>query len=260
MKDKVNILGVYIDTITKEKLNEKIENLLNSKQQTKIFTPNPEIIIKAQKDKKTKDILNSATISIPDGTGVIWGAKMLGTPLPERLTGIDTAEFILMLAVKNKLSVFLLGAADGIAKEAKHMLEKKYKNLNICGIHNGFFDIKGKHNDNIIAQINNSGADILFVCMGSPRQETWITENIEKLVSVRLAIGLGGSLDVWSGRFKRAPVIFRKLALEWLWRMILEPKRIKFLPIIPIFFFKILKKKRSSQCKLSKNNGKNALK
>ena len=91
--------------------------------------------------------------------------------------------------------------------------------------------------------INNSGADILFVCMGFPRQEKWIAENINKLHSVRLAIGLGGCLDVWSGNLRRAPLIFRKLSLEWLWRMMLEPKRIKFLSLIPIFILKILKER-----------------
>ena len=243
MKDKINVLGIYIDRITKQELYESIEKSLNSDCKTKIFTPNPEIIVKAQKDEKIKNILNSATLSIPDGTGIIWAAKKLGTPLPQRLDGIDTAEFVLSLAVKKGLSVFLLGAEEGIAKSAKYILEEKYQGLNICGTHHGFFDINGQQNGDIIHRINNSGADILFVCMGFPRQEIWINENIEKLNSVRLGMGLGGSLDVWSGKVRRAPKVFRKLYLEWLWRIILEPKRIRFLPVIPLFVLKVLRER-----------------
>lgn len=260
MKDKINILGVCIDALTKEKLYEKIEDLLNSKDDIKIFTPNPQILMKAQKNDSIKNILNSATISIPDGTGVIWCSKTLRTPLPERLTGIDTAEYILTLAVKKNLSVFLLGGQDDVVKLAKCRLEEKYKGLKICGVNHGFFDLQGDENKQVISQINSSGADILFVCMGFPRQEIWITENMPKLSSVRLSIGLGGSLDVWSGRLRRAPAVFRKLSLEWLWRMMLEPKRMRFLPVIPVFVFKILRERCSKGSKLSKNNGKNALK
>ena len=260
MKAKINILGVCIDALTKEKLYKKIGNLLKSEDKIKIFTPNPQILIKAQKNESIKDILNLATISIPDGTGVIWASKILGTPLPERLTGIDTAEYILTLAAKKNLSVFLLGGQDDVVKSAKSRLEEKYRGLKICGVHHGFFDLQGDKNKQVISLINASDADILFVCMGFPRQEIWITENMPKLSSVRLSIGLGGSLDVWSGRLRRAPALFRNLSLEWLWRMILEPKRIRFLPIIPVFVFKILRERCSKGSKLSKNNGKNALK
>ena len=240
MENKINVLGIQIDRLTQKVLHENIENVLYRGHHVKVFTPNPEILIKAQKDIKTKEILESGDILIPDGIGVILGSKILGTPLPERLTGIDTAEFILDLAAKRGFSVFLLGGKDGVSSSAKKKLEEKHKNLNICGTYHGFFNIKGRENDEIISLINNSGADVLFVCMGFPRQERWITENIEKLPYLRLAIGLGGSLDVWSGKLRRAPLIFRKLSLEWLWRMVLEPKRAKFLLTIPIFFCKIL--------------------
>ena len=243
MKEKISILGVKIDCLTKKMLHEKIEKLLCSDTQTKIFTPNPEFIIKAEKNDDIKELLNSSAISIPDGIGVVFGSKILGTPLPERLTGIDTAEFILDIAAKNNYSVFLLGGKEGVAKTARDKLEEKHQGLSVCGFHHGFFDIKGDQNNDIIAMINNSGADVLFVCMGFPRQEKWIAENINKLHSVRLAIGLGGCLDVWSGNLRRAPLIFRKLSLEWLWRMMLEPKRIKFLSLIPIFILKILKER-----------------
>ena len=161
------------------------------------------------------------------------------------MAGIDTAEFILSHAAKNEFSVFLLGGKNGVAKIAKKKLEEKYNGLNICGFHHGFFDTLGKENNEIIKQINNSEADIVFVCMGFPRQEIWISENIDKLTSIQIAIGLGGSLDVWAGNVRRAPKIFRKLSLEWLWRMMLEPKRIKFLPSIPMFTIKILREKLS---------------
>ena len=258
MKKKINILNIGIDPLTQEELYRKINMSLTSKNKIKIFTPNPEIIIKASKEESLKNILNSANILIADGSGIVLASKLLATPIPQRLTGIDTAEYILDVASKTGLSIFLLGGKSDVVQLAKEKLEKKYKGIEICGIHHGYFDTNGIENINLITKINNAKPDILFVCMGFPRQEIWISENLDKLHSVCLSMGLGGSLDVWSGKIKRAPLFFRKMSLEWLWRIILEPRRIKFVFQIPVFISKILRQKETIKVSKDKIDGKNA--
>ena len=245
MVQRVDILGVMIDNIKKKDLHETISTSLKDKRRMKIFTPNPEIVLSAMSDSGLKSILSKADICISDGIGLIMASRLLGSPLPERLAGIELGEFILEYASKNNLSVFLLGGKEGVARLAKARLEAKYEGLNICGTHHGFFDENGKENDRIIRYINAAAPEIIFVCMGFPRQEKWICENMTKIPSLLLSIGLGGSLDVWSGKIRRAPALFRSLSLEWLWRMIKEPRRIKILYKIPLFFIKVMIQKMS---------------
>ena len=257
MAQRVDILGVLIDNITKNDLHEKVMTSLTEKRKIKIFTPNPEIVLSISANDSLKNILSQADICIADGIGLIMASKILGAPLPERLAGIELGEFVLEYARKNHLSVFLLGGKKGVAEHAKSRLESKYKGLNICGTHHGFFDIKGKENEKVIRLIKGTAPDVIFVCMGFPQQEKWICENEANIPSLLLSVGLGGSLDVWSGKIRRAPALFRSLSLEWLWRMIKEPKRIKILYKIPLFFIRVisqrLSKRRANQPKNSEN-------
>lgn len=243
MINKINILGVKIDNYTFEEFNDKIYEELKHKNNLKIFTPNPEIILEANQSKTAKQCLESADILIPDGVGVIVGSKILGTPLHERLAGIDAAESIISYASQNGLSLFLLGGKPGVAEKAAKELKDKYLNLNICGFHHGYFNVDSKENTEVINKIKKTNPDILFVCMGYPRQETWIANNSKDIPSLRLSMGLGGSMDVWSGNIKRAPLFFRKISLEWLWRIMIEPKRIVYFTKIPIFLLKIISQK-----------------
>ena len=249
MAYKVDILGVVIDNIDKKALHDMVRTNLKLKKKTVIFTPNPEIALLASNDDNLKNVLSQADICIADGTGLIMASHLIGAPLPERLAGIELGEFVLEYASKNHLSVFLLGGEIGVAEEAKKQLEAKYKGLHICGTHHGFFDVNGEENNEMIRQINAATPDIIFVCMGFPRQEKWICENKAKIPSLLLSIGLGGSLDVWSGKIQRAPALLRSLSLEWLWRMIKEPKRIKILYEIPLFFGKVMAQKMSTSQK-----------
>jgi len=258
MAKKIDVLGIKIDKLSKKELQSTIIRCLEDNKRAVIFTPNPEIVLKASKDIKIKEILNRADICIPDGVGVVVASRLLGCPLPERLAGIETGEFVLEYASKNGLSVFLLGGKKGTAELASYALEARYKGLNICGTHHGFFNVNGKENDEVIRKINAAAPDIIFVCMGFPRQEVWICENADNISSLRLAIGLGGSLDVWSGKVRRAPLVFRKLSLEWLWRMIREPRRAKILVDIPLFMWKIIAQKLSERHRKALKNGENA--
>ena len=252
--EKINILGVNVDKTSLKDLVLQIEKILNNNEQATIFTPNTDMIYKASNDEILKNLINSSDIAIPDGIGVIIASKIIGKPLDERLPGIEIGEEIIKLAQKNGYRIFLLGSSNDHLTDAKINLENKYKPLKICGLHNGFFNINGNENEWIIEEINSTNADIVFVCMGFPRQEEWIKHNIKRIKNVKIAIGLGGSIDVWSGHKKRAPKVFQKLCLEWLWRILNEIRRAKFLLIIPCFIIRVLKQRLF----IVKNNGKNA--
>ena len=204
-------------------------------KQTKIFTPNAEMIYASEKNGQIMRLLSEADIAFPDGIGVYLGTKMLNLSPHERTNGIDLAEKILEISEKNTLRIFLLGAKEGVAEKAARRLNERFPGLIISGTHHGYFDKRGEENDLVIDEINRSGADVIFVCFGFPEQEKWIDENLSKLRSVKIAIGLGGSLDVWSGDVARAPIIFRKIGLEWLWRLALSPQRIGRLPSLFAF-------------------------
>ena len=229
------ILGVSICSLQKKQLQRRIERRLLTGKSTAIFTPNAEMLSAAARDSSLCTLLNSSDINIPDGIGIYLAALLSGSRLPERSTGIDTAEQILKIAEKHSLRVFLLGGKKGVAKKAALALKERHPRLIICGTHHGYFDKNKlcKENNSVIRIINQAKADILFVCFGFPLQERWIAENLPSLPSVRLAMGLGGSLDIWSGNIRRAPSWVQNIGLEWLWRAFREPKRAKRLLSLP---------------------------
>lgn len=245
MKNEIRILGIRFKNRSKEDACKDVSNAMSTGRRLRIFTPNPDILLKAQKNASLLEALNSAEILLPDGIGVIIASRLLNTPLCEKITGIDTAEFILSEAARMGLRVFLLGGKDGIALRASKNLSTKYPNLNICGTHHGFFDKVGEENKSVINSIQSSGPDILFVCLGSPAQEIWITDVCERLPSVKIFAGLGGALDVWSGEKKRAPASVQRCGMEWLWRALADPQKLKRVTDIPIFIQKILSQRLS---------------
>ncbi len=245
MAKYVDVLGFKITTQAKNEIINNITESLRNKQRILVFTPNPKMISIAQKDIEQRRALCSADLLLPDGIGVVLASKILQPSVKERICGIDTAQEIIALSVKNGYRIFLLGGKKGVAENAKRNLEMRYKGINICGIHHGYFEKSGKENDGIIEKINDAAPDILFVCFGTPIQEKWIYDNQSILPSVNLFMGIGGSLDVWAGKIKRAPRIIRALSLEWLWRVIIEPKRFKDLLCISSFFISIFTQKLS---------------
>ena len=224
---KVEILGVKIDNITMEQAVNKVSSFFDGKTHT-VFTPNPEIIMLAQKDEELMNALNSADILLPDGIGVVIGSKLIGKPLPERVAGYDFACNLL----NTDRTFYLLGAKPGVAEMAAEKL--KMQGAKIVGTHDGYF----KDDTEIINDINNKKPDILLVCLGAPKQEKWIYENKDKL-NVALCLGVGGTLDVIAGTAKRAPMIYQKLYIEWLYRAVKEPYRIPRLMALPQFIIKV---------------------
>jgi len=204
-----------------------------------IVTPNPEIVWMARRDRALSAAINGAGLVLPDGIGIVLAARILGTPLRcGRVPGID---FVAALFEKTAAAggrVFLLGAKPGIAQEAGKKLAEKYEGLVISGAEDGYFTEDGP----VINLINASGSDLLLVCLGAPKQELWMAEN-SGLLDVPLCIGLGGALDVFAGRVKRAPAVFIKLGLEWFYRLIREPSRIKRMIKLPLFVLAVIWKR-----------------
>ncbi|MBE6577597.1 MAG: WecB/TagA/CpsF family glycosyltransferase [Ruminococcaceae bacterium] len=231
------IAGVRIDTCKKADARHRIRAFLKEKNGARVFTPNSLILHKASRDSRLRKLLNSAELLLPDGAGVCLAYRLRGYGDCERITGIDTAEWILRFAEKNGLSVFLLGAERGVAERAAARLKKALPKLRIAGTQHGYFDKRFGSDENraVVSKIRLSGADIIFVCMGFPTQEAWIYQNASSIPEARLFMGLGGSLDVWSGKVRRAPRLFRVAGLEWLWRAIREPRRASELLSLPLF-------------------------
>ncbi|MDW7668986.1 MAG: WecB/TagA/CpsF family glycosyltransferase [Bacillota bacterium] len=246
MMNKISILGVKVNNIKSKEVEEVIKKTLKLKEKKIIFTPNTEIIMMCQKDLKLRKIINSGDLVTPDGIGLIYASKIYKAGLEERVTGFDLSMKLLELSKDENYKVFFLGGKPGVAKRAKSNLESKgYRN--IIGYHHGYFFNDSEYErieENIINQINKLGTNILFVGFGSPKQEKWINKNIQK-INANIIIGNGGTIDVLAGEVNRAPDIYQKLGLEWLYRLIQDPKRIKRQISIPKFLIKIIFSKNS---------------
>ena len=245
MKDKIKIMGVEIDKITLDLATERVHSFLKGNKTRVIYTPNTEIVMIAEKDEEFKNMLNESDLTIPDGIGLVYASRIKKKRLPERVAGYDLSIRILELANKEEYSVFLVGGKPGVAEEATGNIKKIYPNIKIAGYHHGYF--KGTHigykehdEENIVIdKINQTNPDVLFVGFGAPKQERWIHANKDKL-NCKVIIGNGGTVDVLAGRVKRAPMIYQNLGIEWLYRLVKNPKRIKRQMILPIFALKVL--------------------
>jgi N-acetylglucosaminyldiphosphoundecaprenol N-acetyl-beta-D-mannosaminyltransferase len=244
----IKILTLNIPNITENAAKEKIADMLKNKKCAKIYTPNPQMALGCAKSPFLTALFNRADLLLPDGIGVIIASRILKAPLKERITGIDTAEFILSYAEKNSLSVALLGARPHIAERAAKRLKNKFPSLDICFTHHGYFQKNGIENELVLKKLNSASPDILFVCFGFPFQEMWIDKNAQSIASLRLSMGLGGALDVWSGEVSRAPKLVRNMRLEWLWRTLSDKKRYRNFRDLSDFLYLIFlqrKKKKS---------------
>lgn len=235
---KVNVLGVLFDNVTLQEATDRGIGFLNEEGTHYVVTPNPEIVELCREDESYKTLINQADLVLPDGIGVIYGAKMLKTPMKGRVPGIEFAQSLMAEMAKNGKTLFLLGAKPGVAEEAKRRLEEMYDGLAIVGTHDGYF----KEDGPVVEAIRASGADVVFVCLGAPKQERWIAKN-GSTTGAKLLIGLGGCLDVFSGNTKRAPVIFQKLGLEWFHRLLREPSRIGRMMKLPLFLVHVATEK-----------------
>lgn len=230
--DKINIRGVNFDNVTLDDAVDKVMSFTEGNKNCFVVTPNSEIVQACIEDSSVKNIINSADLCIPDGIGVVYASRILRRPLKGKVAGFDLATALLPAMAKKRTRLFLLGSAPGIAETAAEKMKEKNPGLIICGIADGYF----KDEKPIIEMINNSGAEIVFVCLGAPKQEKFMMRNRDK-IKTKAMLGLGGSLDVFAGNVKRAPDIFINLGLEWFYRLIKQPKRFFRMLKLPKFLF-----------------------
>lgn len=241
----VEIFGVKIDNITFEEATREVEEYLKGDTLKVIYTPNPEIVMGAKDDSRLRNLINDGDMVTADGIGLIYASRIKKKPLKERVTGYHLSIKLLEIANENNYSIYLLGGKDGIANMAAVNIAKDYPNVKIAGFHHGYF--KGSHQGNenheeeikIINDINKSNPDIIFLGLGFPNQENWIDANRDRIKG-RLIIGNGGVIDILSGNTKDTPEIYRKVGLEWLYRLVKNPSRIKRQLVIPKFIFKVV--------------------
>ena len=227
---RTDVLGVAFDNVTIDEAVDRALALLEEEGPHLVVTPNPEIVQRAEKDPEFAGILAQADLVLPDGVGVIYAAKILGRPLRARVPGIDFAAALLARVAGTGKRLFLLGAAPGVAELAAVNLRAAYPGLVVCGFHDGYF----KEDRPVADAIREARADLVFVCLGAPKQEKWIAAN-GAAAGARLYVGLGGSLDVFAGKVERAPESFQRLGLEWLYRLLKQPSRIGRMAKLPLF-------------------------
>jgi N-acetylglucosaminyldiphosphoundecaprenol N-acetyl-beta-D-mannosaminyltransferase len=223
-----------VDNLSMEETVCRIAEAIREKCFCRVITANPEMIYAASRDKDLQDLLNRADLVTADGYGVIWAAKFLGTPLRERVTGIDLLQALFPLAGENKWRLFFAGARPGVAEKAAGRIEREYPGI-IWQAEHGYFPAEDEFA--VKEKIRLFGPDLLLAGLGAPRQEYWLAENPEL---AKVAIGVGGSFDVLAGNVKRAPRMIRRLKLEWLYRLGQEPRRWKRQMVLPLFVLKVI--------------------
>lgn len=229
---KTFLLGVGISNASKQEVLEYIyTGLQNSSKKYYIVTPNPELLVMAQKDSNYKTILNNAKLALADGIGILWAARLMGKPLKQRITGTDLTESLCNYVSKQPITVSFLGGGPNIAELAAECLQKKYPGLKVSWFSQEYE-----------SSLKDKKTDILFVAFGAPKQEIWIANNLNDL-NAKVVMGVGGAFDFITGKVPRAPKFLRNLGLEWLFRLIIQPWRIKRQVSLIKFVFLVIKEK-----------------
>ena len=236
---RVDVLGVGFDNLTLDEAVARGMELVCREGTHYVVTPNPEIVGVCRENPAARDAVNGADLVLPDGVGVVKGAAMLGTPLKEKTPGIEFAAGLMGKMAQQGKSLYLLGAKPGVAELAGQRLTQRYPGLRIAGTHDGYF----KEDGPVVEAIRQSGADVVFVCLGAPKQELWMAKN-GSATGAHLLCGLGGSLDVFAGVVARAPKFWSDHGLEWFYRLCKEPRRIGRMMKLPLFLVHVKQEKR----------------
>lgn len=234
---KAVILGAKVDAVDMEGAVDRIRRFIREGTSHHVITLNAEIIYRAQQEPELMQVINQADLVTPDGAGVVWAARYLGTPVPERVTGIDLMLELARAASAEGWRLYLYGAAPGVAEKAAQNLQKKHKNLQIVGTSHGF--LTSNDMGFLVQDIKAKRPDILLVALGAPGQEYWIREHLDQL-GVPVCMGVGGSFDVVAGKIKRAPRWVQRVHAEWLYRLVKEPRRFKRMLALPKFMWLVL--------------------
>ena len=234
----IKILGVPVHPYTMKGAVEKILERVSQSKKTFVVTANAEIIMMGQSDAEYMEILNKAALVLPDGAGTVWAGRKLGYEVPERVAGYDLFLNLMKESAQKNLKVFFFGSAPGVAAEAKKKCEILYPGISIVGCRDGYF--KEEDNLAIVEEINNSGAELLFVALGAPKQEKWLAK-YQDILNPSLLMGIGGSFDVVAGKMERAPKWMQDASLEWLFRLYKQPSRLGRMLVLPKFVIKVLR-------------------
>lgn len=237
MRNRIAVLNVMIDVVTMKEAVCRVEQFIVMQKPHLVVTPNAEMIMLANEDNYLAQIINNADLVVPDGAGVVWAAHYNEDVMPERVAGYDLVQNLLSVAATKKYRIYMLGGAPGIVDKAKQVAEKRYLGVTIVGTHHGFFAKKDELE--IVSDIKACHPDILLVALGIPRQEKWLSEYI-KQINAPVAIGVGGTFDVMAGIVRRAPLWMQNAKLEWLYRLISEPKRAIRMVALPRFVMRVI--------------------
>lgn len=226
------VLGCRVDRVDSAAALARIEQLLAAGTAAQVVTLGAEMANLAHDDARYRAVINAADLVIPDTIGIVLASRWIGVPLPERVAGIDLVERLCALAAQRGLPIYLLGGAPGVARAASMALMQRHAGLRVAGAEHGY--LEDTQAIAIADRIRSSGARLVFVGLGFPRQEYWIQEHLARL-GAAVCIGVGGSFDVLSGMRERAPLAMRRLGLEWLYRLMREPRRLRRQLALPLF-------------------------
>ena len=217
---KLDIMGLQFDNVTMDEAAARAEEILAGGRTCYAVTPNAEIAYEALHDEKLRALLNDADLVLPDGAGVVLASKLLKTPLKQKVAGVDFADRLLSILEKTGGGLFLLGSKPGIAELAAEKMCEKHPGLTICGMHDGYF----KDDAPVIAAINEAKPDFVWVGLGAPKQERWMAAHENRVQA--LMLGVGAAFDYEAGNIRRAPAWMQRCNLEWLYRLMQDPKRL----------------------------------
>ena len=238
--EKKNIHGVLIDNVTMDEALDRVLGMLEKSGPAKIYTPNSEIIMAANRDPGLREILNDSDLLVADGAGVVLASRIINNSLKQKVSGFDLVKRILINTDRRPVSFFIFGGKPGVAEKAAINILSEFPRADIKDYQSGYFT--PEEEDGIIRKINNSKAEVLLVGLGAPKQEKWIHENASRL-NCKIAIGVGGSIDVFAGTVSLAPEFMRRTGFEWLYRLIKEPKRYKRMMDLPRFILLSIRKR-----------------
>jgi len=241
MRKRVKILDCPIDCLNMQETLQLIENAIKEKSQLQHMVVNAALLVYMQRNKELYDSIVSSDIITADGQAVVWASKILGKPLPERVAALDVMERLVRLAYEKRYKVFFLGAKEKIVKKVVEKYTNEFSSEIIAGFRNGYFS--EQEEQTIAQQIANSGANMLFVAISSPKKERFLCKYKDTLKDINFMLGVGGGFDVIAGKVKRAPLWMQKSGLEWFYRLIQEPRRMwkRYLITNTLFIWMIFK-------------------
>jgi N-acetylglucosaminyldiphosphoundecaprenol N-acetyl-beta-D-mannosaminyltransferase len=248
--ERIDIFGVPVDVVDFPRALATVDDILRGDGGGFIAAVNPEKIMRARDDARLLQALKSAKLLIPDGIGVVWAARWLGLGCPSRVPGADLMPAICEIGAAQGRNVFLFGASPEVNEKVARILPERYPGLRIAGFQHGY--VREPDMPKLVADINASRAEILFVALGSPRQEFWMMQHAPEL-SVKVCQGVGGSFDVIAGKVRRAPALFRRMHLEWFYRLAREPQRLRRQAELPKFAWRVMREKWANRSGVAMN-------